>query len=228
MKQLKKIILIVVCLVATTGSAQSSVFNDTIVVKSRDTIFCNVTEITPSFVYYVKADVPTDTIMLAKRIRKNDEAIDNITFCSAYTLTDICSPLIISKTDEYSGKKIIETPFVDFGNGTYRLDKKQEKIGLWIQFESSQILTIKAGEILYIKFTDGTIMKLVNQSTDISDYSESSIWTNSFYWTLTADQVTQLKTKTIDSMKIYITEYGFSDDEGKNFKQNINCLILTK
>jgi hypothetical protein len=131
--------------------------------------------------------------------------------------------------DSYSGKKTIETGFVYFDGGSYLLSKEKGVINFWLQFESSIILTIDAGEIVYIKFSDNSVLKFVNPSTDISDYSQySDKWTNSFSFNLSGAKLESLKNKIIIGMKCYINEYIFSESDGVNFKNNLNCIVKAK
>lgn len=144
---------------------------------------------------------------------------------SATSSTDSVPCNIEIKVDSYSGKKTIETDFVSFNGGSYRLSKEKGMINFWIQLESSIILTIDAGEIIYIKFSDNSVIKFVNSSDDISDYSQhSEKWTNSFMFNLSGVKLEQLKTKKIIGIKCYINEYTFSESDGTNFKNNLNCI----
>ncbi len=68
------------------------------------------------------------------------------------TKTDSIPCSIDIKVDSYSGKKTIETGFVSFNGGSYLLSKEKGIINFWLQLESSTILTIDAGEIIYIKW----------------------------------------------------------------------------
>jgi hypothetical protein len=133
------------------------------------------------------------------------------------------------KVDSYSGKKTIETGFVSFNGGSYLLSKEKGIVNLWLQLESSILLTIEAGEIIYFKFSDNSIIKFVNNSTEISDYSEySKNWTNSFSFNLTGTKLEQLKTKKIIGIKCYINEYNISESESLNFKNDLNCILKAK
>jgi hypothetical protein len=133
------------------------------------------------------------------------------------------------KVDSYSGKKTIETGFVSFNGGSYLLTKEKNIINFWIQLESSIILTIDKGEIIYIKFSDNSVIKFVNTSTDISSYSQySDKWTNSFSFDLTGVKLEQLKTKNIIGIKCYINEYNFPESTSDDFKNNLNCIIKAK
>jgi hypothetical protein len=148
---------------------------------------------------------------------------------SSSTAADSISCNIETKVDAYSGKKTIETGFVSFNGGSYLLTKEKGLINFWIQLESNIILTINAGEIIYIKFSDNSVIKFVNSSTDISDYSQySEKWTNSFSFNLSGVKLEQLKTKKITGIKCYINEYTFSESTGENFKNNLNCIVKAK
>ncbi len=134
-----------------------------------------------------------------------------------------------TKVDSYSGKKTIETGFISFNGGSYLLSKEKGVINFWLQLESSIILTIDAGEIIYIKFSDNSILKFVNSSTDIGDYSQySDKWSNSFIFNLSGIKLEQLRTKKIIGIKCYINEYIFSENDGLNFKKNLNCIVKAK
>lgn len=148
---------------------------------------------------------------------------------STYKTTDSIPCNIEIKVDSYSGKKSIETGFVNFNGGCYRLSKNIGIVSFWLQLESSIILTIDAGDIIYIKFSDNSVIKFVNTSTDISDYSQySDTWNNSFSFNLFGDKLKQLKTKKIIGIKCHINEYTFSESDGENFKNNLNCIIKAK
>ena len=136
---------------------------------------------------------------------------------------------ITIKIDSYSGKKNIETGFVDFSGGSYLLSKEKGVINFWIQLESSIHLIINSGEIFYIKFTDNTIMKFTIASTDYGDYSAyRDNYTNSFSFNLIGSKLELLKNKKISGIKCYINEYDFSDNTSEIFKNNINCIVKTK
>lgn len=136
---------------------------------------------------------------------------------------------IQTKVDSYSRKKTIETGFISFNGGYYLLSKEKGVINFWLQLESNIILTIDAGEIIYIKFSDDSVLKFVNSSTDISEYSQySDKWRNSFSFNLSGVKLEQLKTKKIVGIKCYINEYTLSENDGVNFKNNLNCVLKAK
>lgn len=148
---------------------------------------------------------------------------------SISTATDSIPCNIETKVDSYSGKKSIETGFVSFNGGSYLLSKERGIINLWLRLESSTILTIDAGEIIYIKFSDNSVIKFINTSTDIGDYSQySEKWSNSFSFNLSGVKLEQLKTKKIIGIKCYINEYAFSESDGRNFNHNLNCITRAK
>lgn len=133
------------------------------------------------------------------------------------------------EVDTYSGKKTIETGFVDFTGGNYKLSKDKGIINLWVQIESNVHLIIDAGEIFYIKFTDNTIMKFMIISKDYGDYSPyEDKYTNSFIFNLSGKKLETLKSKKIQGIKCYINEYSFSDNTAENFKNDLNCISKTK
>jgi hypothetical protein len=136
---------------------------------------------------------------------------------------------IVTKVDSYSGKKTIETGFISFNGGSYLLSKEKGVINFWLQLESTILLTIRAGEIIYIKFSDNSIIKFVNSVTDISDYSQySDKWTNTFSFNLSGVKLEQLKTKKIIGIKCYINEYTFPENDAMYFKNSLVCIAKAK
>lgn len=78
---MKHLILLLLLLFSSTAKAQ--VQQDTIVKRSHDTILCYITNVSPSFIYYVTEAGSTDTIMLAKFVKsKSYGTVDNIIYCS--------------------------------------------------------------------------------------------------------------------------------------------------
>lgn len=149
------------------------------------------------------------------------------------SISDIPSCDIKIAVDSYTKKKTIESQLIDFNKGTYQLSKNKGVVNLWIQLQSSKILTIKKGEIFYIKFKDDSIIKFIIQSTNISDYSNGT-FSNSFSFDLINNNLQQLKTKKIKAIKCYINEYIFEDDvpiidnAPNTFINNLNCIVNAK
>lgn len=131
--------------------------------------------------------------------------------------------------DNFTGKKTIETGLIDCGfrDVSYNLSKKHGIITLYVCFKRNHIITIPQGSIIYFKFSDNSIVKFLTPSTDVSFYAGSNWW-NSFTINLTGDKLEKFKTKPITGFKCYIDDYYFSYDEGRDFRNNLNCLIRTK
>ena len=140
---------------------------------------------------------------------------------------------ITVKIDSYSGKKTIATDYIDLKDeslkdiGTYCLSKDKGIVNLYLRLESVTLLTIRKGELIYIKFTDNSVIKFVNPSTNASDY-EKGVFSNSFFLNLTGNNLLQMKVKKIKGIKCYINEYNISEYGGENFQAQLNCIIKTK
>ena len=141
-----------------------------------------------------------------------------------YSQTDSCQ--IKVSVDSYTGKKIIESGFVDFDGGTYLLSKDEGKIILWLSFYSDNFYIIPKGDIIYLKLSDDSVIKFMIPSTNYADYSQyTNKYSNSFAFFLTGNKLEQLKTKSIVGAKCYINEYIIDDSIGLLFKRQLKCII---
>jgi len=110
----------------------------------------------------------------------------------------------------------LETKFYDY-NG-YK--------NLVLHSEYPDIVTLREGEIIYIKFVDSTVLELKVQKSVVSDYTKSSplIWYHFTTITLDDEDLTLLRLKPI--LKIRISQYDYSvkkDNQDVLIKQ-IKCV----
>ena len=132
------------------------------------------------------------------------------------------------EVDSYTGERAIETDFVDFNGGTYEISKRPFGIALWLQLESSIILSIDKGDIIYFKLSDNSVIKFVNRRLSIADYSASTGYTNSFGFILDQEVLDALMNKEVIGIKCRINEYNLTPKESAALKNNINCIVNTK
>ncbi len=132
------------------------------------------------------------------------------------------------EVDSYTNERTIETNFVDFKGGTYNVAKRSFGIALWLQLESSIILSIDKGDIIYFKLSDNSVIKFINRKFSISDYSSASVYTNSFGFLLENETLDALMNKEVIGIKCRVNEYTLSPKESAALKNNINCIVNTK
>lgn len=132
------------------------------------------------------------------------------------------------EVDSYTGERTIETDFVDFRGGTYNIAKRSFGIALWLELESSIILSIDKGDIIYFKLSDNSVIKFANRKFSISDYSTTSGYTNSFAFLLENETLDALMNKEVIGIKCSVNEYNLSPKESAALKNNINCIVNTK
>jgi hypothetical protein len=132
------------------------------------------------------------------------------------------------EVDSYTGKKTIETDYIDFNGGTYLLSRESFGISLWIQLQSEIILTVQKGDFVYFKLSDNSVVKFYIQKSDISDYSRHSGYSNSFGFILEKEVLQSLMSKEIIGIKCSVNEYDLTKEQGTDLKNNINCIVNTK
>lgn len=132
------------------------------------------------------------------------------------------------EVDSFTGERTIETDFVDFKGGTYTVAKRPYGIALWLQLESSIILSIDKGNIIYFKLSDNSVIKFVNRRLSMADYSATTGYTNSFGFILDEEVLDALMNKEVIGIKCSVNEYDLSPKESAALKNNINCIVNTK
>ena len=132
------------------------------------------------------------------------------------------------EVDSYTGERTIETDFLDFKGGTYSVSKRPYGIALWLQLESTIILSIDKGDIIYFKLSDNSVVKFVNRRLSLPDYSATSGYTNSFGFILENEVLDALMNKEVIGIKCSVNEYNLSPKESTELKNNINCIVNTK
>jgi hypothetical protein len=132
------------------------------------------------------------------------------------------------EVDSYTGERTIETDFVDFNGGTYTVSKRPFGIALWLQLESSIILSIDKGDIIYFKLSDNSVVKFTNRRLSLPDYSATTGYTNSFGFILENEILDALINKEVIGIKCSVNEYNLSAKESASLKNNINCIVNTK
>lgn len=131
------------------------------------------------------------------------------------------------EVDSYTGERTIETEFIDFNGGTYQVSKRPYGIALWLQLESSVILSIDKGDIIYFKLSDNSVIKFVNRRLSMADYSATTGYTNSFGFILDEEILDALMDKEVIGIKCSVNEYNLSSKESAALKNNINCIKQT-
>ena len=132
------------------------------------------------------------------------------------------------EVDSFTGERTIETGFINFRGGTYLVAKQPYGITLWLQLESRVILSMDAGEIIYFKLSDNSIVKFNITKHNISDYSNTYKFTNSFGFILENETLDALMNKEVIGIKCSVNEYSLSSKESAALKNNINCIVNTK
>ena len=132
------------------------------------------------------------------------------------------------EVDSFTGERTIETEFIDFKGGTYQVSKRPYGIALWLQLESSIILSIDKGDIIYFKLSDNSVVKFTNRRLSMADYSATTGYTNSFGFILEEEVLDALMNKEVIGIKCSVNEYNLSAKESEAFKNNINCIVNTK
>jgi hypothetical protein len=132
------------------------------------------------------------------------------------------------EVDSYTGERTIETEFIDFNGGTYEVSKRPYGIALWLQLESSIILSIDKGDIIYFKLSDNSVIKFVNRRLSMADYSKTIGYSNSFGFILDQEVLDALMNKEVIGIKCSVNEYNLSAKESATLKNNINCIVNTK
>ena len=131
--------------------------------------------------------------------------------------------------NEFTKEKTIETGFLNLGFGRYKLMKKNDNTSVYFAINSFTLLSIPAGEIIYLKLSNDTIIKFMNESRNIGSYNGlNQMYYNSFLFNIDEDQLSQLKDNRIVGIKAYINEYRVSENKGEKFKNNVNCIINQK
>lgn len=132
------------------------------------------------------------------------------------------------EVDSFTGERTIETDFIKPNFGCYIVAKKSYGVTLWIQLKSKILLSMDAGEIVYFKLSDNSIVKFTVRKYNISDYSSYDGYTNSFGFILEEEVLDSLMNKEVIGIKCRINEYTLSPKESAALKNNINCIVNTK
>lgn len=129
------------------------------------------------------------------------------------------------KVDSYTQERRIETGFIDFRQGTFRLEKVKGKVHLYVSLNSYSYHIIDKGEIIYFKLEDGKIVKLLNTITSYGDYSTYTGNYNSFYFTITDEIILDaFQQSKIVGVKCYINEYDVQSSVGTQLQDNFKCI----
>ena len=132
------------------------------------------------------------------------------------------------EVDSFTGERTIETDFIKPSFGCYIVAKKTYGVTLWIQLKSKILLSMDAGEIVYFKLSDNSVVKFTVRKYNISDYSSYDGYTNSFGFILEDEILDSLMNKEVIGIKCRINEYNLSSKESATLKNNINCIVNTK
>jgi len=131
------------------------------------------------------------------------------------------------EVDSFTGERTIETDFIKPNFGCYIVAKKSYGVTLWIQLKSKILLSMDAGEIVYFKLSDNSVVKFSIRKYNISDYSSYDGYTNSFGFILEEEVLDALMNKEVIGIKCSVNEYNLSAKESATLKNNINCIKHT-
>lgn len=132
------------------------------------------------------------------------------------------------EVDSYTGDRTIETDLIVINDGIYALNKRPYGLIFWIELKSKIFLTLDEGDILYFKFDDNSVLKFPITKLNISDYSSTSGYTNSFGFVLRDEFLQSFQDKQIIGIKCSVNEYNLSPKESAALKNNVNCIVNTK
>ena len=128
------------------------------------------------------------------------------------------------KTDEYTQEKTIETGFIKFRSGAFKIDKKNSIVSMYLSLNTIISVDIKEGEILYFKLANGNIIKLINNSSSYGDYSRYTGYYNSFYFSFDTETLKSFQESPIVGIKCYINEYNMQSSVGTQLQNNFKCI----
>ena len=128
------------------------------------------------------------------------------------------------KTDEYTQEKTIETGFIKFRSGAFKIDKKNSIVSMYLSLNTIISVDIKEGEILYFKLANGNIVKLINNSSSYGDYSRYTGYYNSFYFSFDTETLKSFQESPIVGIKCYINEYNMQSSVGTQLQNNFKCI----
>lgn len=132
------------------------------------------------------------------------------------------------EVDSFTGERTIETDLIVIKDGIYALNKRPYGLIFWIELKSRIFLTLDEGDILYFKFDDNSVLKFPITKLNISDYSATSGYTNSFGFVLKDEFLQSFQDKQIIGIKCSVNEYSLSPKESAALKNNVNCIVNTK
>ena len=130
--------------------------------------------------------------------------------------------------DSYTQKKTIETGFIDFEQGSFKIHKEGLKISMYLSLNTPTSVDIRNGEILYFKLANSKIVKLINTSIDYSSYSIYTGYGNSFYFDFNIETLKAFQSSPIVGIKCYINEYEIPTKIGEQLQNNFKCITEIK
>lgn len=128
------------------------------------------------------------------------------------------------KVNSYTQEKTIETGFIKFRSGVFRIDKKDSVVSIYLSLNTNISLDIKQGEIIYFKFANGNIVKLINDRSSYGDYSRYTGYYNSFYFSFDTETLKAFQESTIVGIKCYINEYDMQSSVARQLQNNFKCI----
>lgn len=165
--------------------------------------------------------------------------------CLLFFLTiQVVSAQCKKKVDEFTNAVTISTDvekigknkegFMDFVKFLkVEMTNTNGRFALILMPEYRTIQTIEEGEIVYIKFQNDSIMKLPVQKTSISDHTkgeafvqgtETTIWYNFLWFSLTPLQVSELEANKIKKIRCGINDYEIKEDKADIIQEQIACI----
>jgi len=133
----------------------------------------------------------------------------------------LCSNVEV-KTDEYTGEVSYNSPIID--NISFIKYKKKGAISQYVSISVYDSYLAGYNNIgLIILFKSGKKITRSNEKVDV-DYSISSNWRYSVFFTPTANEINLLQKDEIKGVKLFIFDAEIS--KGTEIMQNANCVLI--
>lgn len=156
-----------------------------------------------------------------------DDLYDNKKYVKP-KVSDLCK----SETDEFTQKVKITSETVKLGRCTEfgrrpveaHLVNTGETTYLSLMPEFNTIQTISDGDIVYLKFKDGTVMELVVPNTSISNHTRHGTWYNHLFFQLTSEQILTIVDKPLLKLKCSIFTFEVKDKNSFALRDMVHCI----
>jgi hypothetical protein len=143
------------------------------------------------------------------------------------TLDKFLSCGAVLKINDYTGIKTMESEYLNFGDSTIKIIKEEDnKIKIYISLSSSTVFIIPEGEIFYVRFDNGEVLKFKT----LGDHPrvESGIRIN--YSTLlnpSREELEKFNKFSITGFKFYVIESTISKGQADVFRKILDCVEKT-